>query len=80
MRNVSLELTNLRQRELASLFNQLNELNAQLNTDSAVNLNDRLALIEQSLVNLTSRGGGPIGEEGSSGFRRLRRRVNILTN
>ncbi|XP_046451773.1 cubilin-like isoform X2 [Daphnia pulex] len=54
VRNVSLELTSLRQRELASLQNKQLELIARLDADTGESLNDRILLLEQSLANITS--------------------------
>lgn len=73
---MSLELASLKQRELASLMNQQNELAARLNSDSVLNLNERLTAVEQALVNITA-GGSSSDEGGSTNLRRLRRRVKI---
>lgn len=61
MNNVSSDLANLRQRELASLLSQQNELAARLDavdpsssSSSSPNLVERLTLLEQALSNLTS--------------------------
>jgi hypothetical protein len=86
VRNVSLELAILRQRELASLQTKQLELIARLDADTGENLVDRLNLLEQSLANITSQtvqnsesGGGSGGGGGSpNSFRRLRRRVQTI--
>lgn len=87
VRNVSLELAILRQRELASLQTKQLELIARLDADTGENLVDRLNLLEQSLANITSQtvqnsesGGGSGGGGGGSpnSFRRLRRRVQTI--
>ena len=56
-----MDLANLRQRELASLLSQQNELAARLDavdpsssSSSSPNLVERLNLLEQALSNLTS--------------------------
>ena len=89
---MSLELANLRQRELASLFSQQNELAARLDavdpssSSSSSNLVDRLTQLEQALGNLTSPqsnspaddSSGNVSPGGSANLRRLGRRV--ITN
>lgn len=73
-----MELTSLRQRELASLQNKQLELIARLDADTGENLNDRILLLEQSLANITSQvvqnsesvgGGGEGGGGGRGGGR-----------
>ncbi|KZS21868.1 Tolloid 2-like protein, partial [Daphnia magna] len=81
VRNVSLELATLRQRELASLQTKQLELFARLDGDTGENLHDRLVALEQSLANLTSQNVQTVTNDRTgtpNNFRRLRRRVQTL--
>lgn len=77
MRNVSQDLASLRQVELAALQTKQLELIARLDGDSGQSLTERLDVLEQTLSNITSQ-GGLSSNGGSSGLRRLRRRVTAV--
>ena len=55
MRNVSIELDNLRQRDLATLRSQQMEMAARLESGNNLDLDVRIAALEHALVNITSR-------------------------
>ena len=54
MRNVSLELENIRQRDLATLRSQQMEMAARFESANTLNFDTRIAALEHSLVNITS--------------------------
>lgn len=78
-----MELTTLKQRELASLQQQQTELTNRLNSDVTLNLNERISSLESALSNITGQ-AGQTSEDGTpavvsgNNFRRLRRRVQAI--